>query len=63
MNQVVSFERMVYYAYIQEQQEDPELVLHKAIKKPEKPDIAFGTRNQSRSSMNTLLVKSHISKN
>ena len=43
---------MVYYSFIQEQQSDPELIEHKAIKKTEKPLVAFGKLVKPQESIN-----------
>jgi len=45
MNQIVSFDRVVYYGYIQEKSKDPKLVNHPDMQGPRrKIPLAFGTR-------------------
>lgn len=43
MNQVVSFERIIYFGYIQEQAKDPN-AFPLSPKSSKKADLAFGTR-------------------
>ena len=46
MNQVISFERIIYFGYIQEHKKDPKLQLNENYGKKEKfmKNIAFGTK-------------------
>lgn len=47
MNQVISFERVIYFGYIQEQQGDPKLLENTELKTPKKKApkyIAFGSK-------------------
>lgn len=45
MNQVISFERVVYFGFIQEQYKDPKLMNHSVMQGNQKKQlIAFQTR-------------------
>ena len=44
MNQVISFERVIYYGYIQESRKDPAVMDGLDVKRRPAPNIAFGTR-------------------
>mmetsp|Transcript_37009 Transcript_37009/g.56749 ORF Transcript_37009/g.56749 Transcript_37009/m.56749 type:complete len:121 (+) Transcript_37009:327-689(+) len=45
MNQVVSFDRLVYFGFIQQEHKDPRLLNHEAVKERKSPvKIAFNRR-------------------
>ena len=46
MNQVIAYERLIYWAFLQEKHNDPDLVTHPSIKKKPVVEIAFGKRNE-----------------
>ena len=55
MNQVISFERVIFFGYIQEVKKDPSLAGQ--LQKRHNPKLAFGTRIAPSDSPNRLLPK------